>query len=156
MISEKRRKELEASGKVKSGNVVVLKKGKEPQKPKVNEVAEIAKKMDATFESAQKQNLQMFEKLSESLDAIRKQKIDIPRDEELTEIVKKLPEIIKEINDTTNKRYASLFKELIKIIKTEKPVATESMEKPKKLVFTVETRDKNRDLKTVVAESVEV
>lgn len=145
MISEKRRKELEASGKIKPGKVRVLKKGKKIEPPRKNEMAEIAKKMDATLESVQKQNLQIFGKLSESLDAIQNKKADIPRDKDLTEIVKNLPGIIKEINDTANKRYALLFKDLIQIVKTEnKPVVMEKQEKPPKKHWQI-TETPNKD-----------
>ena len=91
MISEDRRKELENEGKLKTGNAVVLKKGKKIEKLN-NEVAEIAKKMDQTVEAIQAKNTKIFEKLTESLEALQNRKIDIPRDKELTEIVKKLPE----------------------------------------------------------------
>ena len=108
-------------------------------------MAEIAKKMDATLESVQKQNLQIFGKLSESLDAIQNKKADIPRDKDLTEIVKNLPGIIKEINDTANKRYALLFKDLIQIVKTEnKPVVMEKQEKPPKKHWQI-TETPNKD-----------
>lgn len=137
MLSDEKRKELEAAGKLSKGNVLILKPGIDPPKEEVNEVAELAKRMD----KIQEQSVQMLEKFTESIDKIKDRKLDIPRDKELSEVVKKLPGMVKTITNTTNKQYTSLFKELIEIVKTDKTITIENQNKPKAYNSIVKERE---------------
>ena len=141
MISKERREELKKEGKIKSGKVVVLKKGVPTPKETKHPMADFANSLEASLSSMHKDNKQLIETITRS---IQDRVISIPKDMELTDLIKKLPDMIEGMN----KRYSKLMEDVIFLL-TERTNA-----KAKKWEFEVITQFEDSSPKRIVAREI--
>lgn len=165
MISEKRRKELEAEGKIETGNVVAIKKPKKntaiSKSMEDTDTVQIVIKNDRKSHKQGEATNQTLEKIIETLEASKNMKfelpkieipkieipkIEMPRDKDLVAIVKILPKII----EASNKRHADLLKEIIGLYKAleGRPITIENnqQDKTKIIKSKVTKRDKYNNI----------
>ena len=141
MIDEERRKELKKEGKIQPGSVRVIKK---PVKEKKDPMADAMKRLETSIDSMHKEGNRLSEMIVGNVRLIQDRQIDIkiPKDAELTELIKKLPGTIKAMDDG----YTKIINELVAILK----------DRPRRLEFEVATRDEiDNSAQRVIATRIE-
>ena len=141
MIDEERRKELKKEGKIQPGSVRVIKK---PVKEKKDPMADAMKRLETSIDSMHKEGNRLSEMIVGNVRLIQDRQIDIkiPKDAELTELIKKLPGTIKAMDDG----YTKIINELVAILK----------DRPRIWEFEVATRDEiDNSAQRVIATRIE-